>query len=127
MTFCQCLIMQSISLMDVSIITNHKPLGAIFKKDVATLSQRIQHILLRIHQFQVRILYNPGPDRFIADWLSRHNHTKNKDAEIPYMDIKVDTMQTATNIPECMSIPQLQQATAQDDHLQWLKGYIIMG
>ena len=34
----------------------HKTLVAIFKKDVATLSQRIQHILLRIHQFRVRIL-----------------------------------------------------------------------
>ena len=26
-----------------------------------------------------------------------------------------------------MSIPQSQQATTQDDHLQWLKGYIIVG
>ena len=35
---------------EVSIITNHKPFVAIFKKDVATLSQSIQSILLRIHQ-----------------------------------------------------------------------------
>ena len=35
---------------EVSIITDHKPLVATFKKDVATLPQRIQHILLRIHQ-----------------------------------------------------------------------------
>ena len=42
--------------MEVSIITKHKTLVAIFKKDVATLSQRIQSILLRIHQFWVRIL-----------------------------------------------------------------------
>ena len=103
---------------EVSIITDHKPLVAIFKKDVATLSQRIQHILLRIHQFQVKIIYKPGPDLFIVDWLSRHNHTENKDEEIPGMDIKVDAIQTATDIPECMSIPQLQQATAQDNHLQ---------
>ena len=32
---------------EVHIITNHKPLVAIFKKDVATLSQCIQHILLK--------------------------------------------------------------------------------
>ena len=31
------------------------------------------------------------------------------------------------NVPECMSIQQIQQATAQDEHLQWLKGYIITG
>ena len=40
---------------EVSIITNYKPLVAIFQKDVATLSQRIQHILLRKHKYQVRI------------------------------------------------------------------------
>ena len=33
----------------VSIIADHKPLVAIFKKDVTMLSQRIQQILLRIH------------------------------------------------------------------------------
>ena len=49
---------------DVSVITDHKPLVAIFKKDVATLSQR------RIHQYWVKILYKPGPKIFIADWLS---------------------------------------------------------
>ena len=107
---------------EVSIITYYTSLVAIFKKDVATLSQRIQSILLRIHQFWVRILYKPGPDLFIADWLSKHNHTENRDPEIPGRDIKVDAIQTATNIPECMSIPQLQQATTQDDHLQWLRG-----
>ena len=36
---------------EVSITTNHKPLVAIFKYDVATLSQRIQCILLRIYAF----------------------------------------------------------------------------
>ena len=63
----------------------------------------------------------------ITDWLSRHNQRWNKDIEIHDLDIKVNSIQTATNIPECMSIPQLQQAMAQDDHLQWLKGYVIVG
>ena len=41
------------------------------------------------------------------------------------MDIRVDAIQTSTNVPEYMSIQQIQQATAQDEHLQQLKGYII--
>ena len=49
---------------------------------------------------------------------TQHNHTQNKGVEIHSMDIKVDAIQTMTNILECMSIPQIQQATAQDDHLQ---------
>ena len=35
---------------EVLVITDHKPLVSIFKKDVATLSQWIQCILLKIHQ-----------------------------------------------------------------------------
>ena len=34
---------------EVSIIMEHKHLVAIVKKDVATLSQRLQYIMLRMH------------------------------------------------------------------------------
>ena len=61
---------------------DHKPLVAIFKKDIATLPQRFQQMLLRIHQYRVRIIYKPGRDLFILDWLSRQNHSKNKGKEI---------------------------------------------
>ena len=53
---------------EVHIISDHKPLVAIFKKDVATLFQCIQCILLKIHQYSNQILYKPGPEIFIADW-----------------------------------------------------------
>ena len=56
---------------EVLFITDHKPLVAMFKKDMATLSQHIQHILLKIPQYRVQIIYKPGTEIFIADWLSR--------------------------------------------------------
>ena len=43
------------------------------------------------------------------------------------MQLNIDTIQTMTNIPDCMTIWQLQQATSQDDHLHKLKDYIIRG
>ena len=46
---------------EVLVITDHKPLVSIFKKDVATLSQQIQHVLLKIHQYRVQIIYKPVP------------------------------------------------------------------
>ena len=52
---------------------------------------------------------------------------ENKDEEIHGMDIRVDVIQTSMNVPECMSIQQIQQSPAQEEHLQWLKGYIITG
>ena len=111
----------------MSIITDHKPLVATLKKDVATLSQRLQRILLRMHQYRMIIIYKPGPDLFIADWLSRQNHGKNKDEEIPSMQLSINAIQIANNVPECMTIHESQQASSQDHHLQCLKGYIIQG
>ena len=52
---------------------------------------------------------------------------ENKDEEIHGMDIRVDAIQISMTVPECMSIQQIQQATAQDELLQWLKGHIITG
>ena len=43
------------------------------------------------------------------------------------MDIKIDTIWIATDIPECVSMSQIQQASAKDDHLQCLKCSIITG
>ena len=85
-------------------------LVSILKKDVAKLSQQIQCILLKIHQYRVHIIYKPGPDIFIADWLLTHNHTAGKDQPIKGMEVQVDVIQTATDMPECLSITELQQA-----------------
>ena len=89
---------------EVHVIMDHKPLVSMFKKDVATLAQCIQHILLKIHQYRVQIIYKPGPEIFIADWLSRHNHTEGKDKPIKGMDVWVDAIQTAMDMPECISM-----------------------
>ena len=87
---------------EVGIITDHKPLFTILKKDVATLSQELQRILLRIYQYRVRIIYKPRPDLFITDWLSRQNHSENKVEEIPSMQLSINTIKMTTNTPECM-------------------------
>ena len=86
----------------VSIITDNKLLVAIFKKDMVTLSQRLQGIILRIHQYRVRIIYKPGPDLFMTDWLPRQNHKENRDTGIPGIQLNINDILTSTNIPDCM-------------------------
>ena len=103
---------------EVLMITDCKPLVSMFKKDVATSSQCIQHILLKIHQYRVQIIYKPGPEIFIADWLSRHNHTEGKDKPIKGMGIQVDAKQAIMEMPECVSVVEIQQASSTDNHLQ---------
>ena len=89
------------------IITDHKPLVAMFKKDLATLLQCIQHIMLKIHQYRVQILYKPGPEILIADWLLRNNHIEGKDKPIKDMDIKMDAIQSSVDMPEYISVEEI--------------------
>ena len=103
---------------NIIIVTDHRLLDAIFKKDVATLSQQIQCIMLKIHQYCIQIIYKPGAQIFIADWLSRQNHKEGKDKPIQDMDIWIDAIQATTDLHKCISIPEVQQASLQDDHLQ---------
>ena len=92
----------------VSIITGHKPLIAIFKKDKTTLLQRLHCIPLRIHQYRIRILYKTGTDLFKEEWLSLQNHKENKDNGISGMRINIDAIHAVVDIPECMSIQDIQ-------------------
>ena len=112
---------------ELLIITDHKPLVARFKKDVATLLQHIQCIMFKLHQYRVQILYKPGPETFIADWLSWHKHMEGKDKPIKDIDIQVDAIQSLVDVPDCISIEEIQWASLQDAHLQQLKTFIIAG
>ena len=81
----------------------------------------------KIHQYRVQIIDKPGPEIFIAGCLSRHKHAEGKDKPIKGMDIWVDAIQSATEMLECKSIAEIQQASSQDNHLQQLKSLIITG
>ena len=92
----------------------------IFKKGVATLSQRLQYV-----QYRVRIIYKCGPDLFIADWLSRQNPKENKDDEMLGLKININAIHTIPGISKCMTIQKLQQVMTKDDNLQQLREHII--
>ena len=47
---------------------------------------------IKIYQYRVQILYKPGPEIFIADWLSHHNHKEEKDEPIRDTDLSVDVI-----------------------------------
>ena len=63
----------------------------------------------------------------MADWSSQHKQREGKDKLIKDMDIRIDAIQSMTDIPECVSMSQIQQASTQDEHLQCLKSCIITG
>ena len=82
---------------------------------------------VKIHQYRVPIISKPGPEIFIADWLSRNNHVEGRDRPIKDMDIWVETIQSSIDMLECISMEEIQHASSQDAHLQQLKKFIIAG
>ena len=52
---------------------------------------------------------------------------ENKDDEILGMKINMNAIDTAMDIPNCIDIQEIQQATVKDDHLQQLREHIIRG
>ena len=111
--------------MDVNVITDHKPLVAIFKKRCSDPVTMNPANASENSSIQGLNSIQTGPEIFIADWLSCPNHKEITDEAIHGMDIKVDAVQIMTSVPEC--IWQVHQATLQDKHLQQLKSLIITG
>ena len=98
-------------------ITYHKPLLVMVCKDVTTLSQWLQHIILNIHQCNVHVLYKPGPDLYIADCLSLHNHTEHEPQEISGMNINIKTLGIGTDLLVCTSAEDIRNAVSIDTEL----------
>ena len=90
--------------MEKSIITDSKPLVGILKMDLASLSQKLQFILLRMQTWP-----RPLHSRFTVK-----------------TETKMRKHQACIS-PVCMSIGEIQEATQSNAYLQQLKEYIIHG
>ena len=71
------------------------------------------------------MIYKPGPDLNIADWLFRNSHPEDTNQEITGMNINTSAISTVVNMPVCTSIEDKQMVLHEDGHLQKLKSYII--
>ena len=66
-------------------------------------------------------MYKLDPGLYTLHWLLRQN----KDEEIAGMNLSTDAVNTMTDIPACISIQDIQEATQNDIHLQALRKHII--
>ena len=55
----------------ITIQSDHKQLAAISNKPLRSAPKRLQGMLLKVHKYDVSILYKPGPEMYLADALSR--------------------------------------------------------
>ena len=112
---------------EVNLIRDHKLLVVIFQKDMAALSQRLQQILLCIHQDRIRILYKPGLQLYISNWLSRQNHNEGTAENITDKNLNINAIKICTDISECIIVEAIRHETAADDHLNTLTVCVING
>ena len=56
---------------DITVQSDHKPLEAITNKPLACAPPCLQRMLLRIHRYNVNVVYVPGKQIPLADTISR--------------------------------------------------------
>ena len=55
----------------ITVHSDHKPLETIFKKPLHMAPKRLQRMLLRLQRHSIRLIYRPGKELHVADFLSR--------------------------------------------------------
>ena len=108
------------------ILTDHKPLIAISKKALVNAPPRLQHLLLRMNNYNVELNWIPGKEMVFSDHLSRNMDTSKKQVELTCqgLDLKIQDVYLNASDDKCMS---LATETDKDEVLVTLKSQIIKG
>lgn len=108
----------------VEIITDHKPLLGVIKKDYNKVpSAKLQRMKLKLEKYDLNFTYLPGKFLYVADWLSR-SFSKNieKEDEIKGLEEMVHTV----NVSEGKK-KKIKEETAKDTVLKTISEYIKHG
>ena len=98
------------------------------------VQKRCGHSITVYTMYHVKISPIYGPD-LIQTWprnfhcrlAIKKNHVEGKDKPIKDMDVWVDAIQSSVDMPECISIEEIQHVSSTDVHLQQLRTFIIAG
>ncbi|KAI8480674.1 hypothetical protein Bbelb_415670 [Branchiostoma belcheri] len=109
----------------VRVQTDHKPLEMIVLKPLHAAPKRLQRMLMRLQQYDVKITYKPGKEMFLADTLSR--------AYLPLEGSRSTTEKEAEQvnmISQFISTPtrdDIRESTIADPEMTTLMTYIREG
>ena len=74
---------------EFQIESDHKPLENIQNKNIAQAPPKLQRMLLRLQPYDAQILYKPGKEMRIPDYLSRTQPTQGEEIEL---DLTIHTV-----------------------------------
>ena len=104
------------------ILSDHKPLESIMKKELAKAPRRLQAMIMRLQKCQVHVTYMPGKKMYIADTLSRAFLPGTGDQK------EFEHVHAAQYVPMTKSrLETLREATDEDDTLTKVKQVILEG
>jgi hypothetical protein len=111
---------------DVEVLTDHKPLVSIMKKEINKIhSSRLQRMRLKLVKYKLNVKYLPGKYMYIADLLSR-DYKKNSAEEDKELVEIVHTVSVHARIsPDKRE--EFQRHTQKDEDLQKVMKYIKNG
>ncbi|XP_042148029.1 uncharacterized protein K02A2.6-like [Ixodes scapularis] len=105
-----------------TVITDHKPLQAIMKKQLDQVPRRLQGMILQTQRYNIDIQYRPGKELFLADTMSRA-FLQDGGCEQQLEDINM-----INHLPvRKETAEQIRKATLKDDNLQKLAMVILAG
>ena len=111
----------------VTLQTDHKPLVPMFNREILTSTPRQQRLLVKIHDYDVKLEYVRGKDNSIADALSRVSPLKPQAGDLKDVPrIRVNEI-TATVMASESRLDRVRKATAADPELSQLAHFIHHG
>jgi transposase InsO family protein len=108
----------------VLVETDHKPLEAIVRKNLANAPPRLSRMLLRLQRYDTEVKYVPGKEIPLADALSRI--TPSAAGDIKGLDISVHEMRAILQAtPACLE--SIKQETSRNPEMSALREVICNG
>ncbi len=109
----------------VIVHSDHKPLESILKKPLHKAPKRLQGMMMRLQRFEIKVIYKPGKELFLADTLSRA-FPEYMEGESLHNDL--EQVSSITYLPISQErLHEIRSATQADDTMQVLKSVILQG
>ena len=94
---------------EVHMITDHKPLVSLLKKSLVACSSRLSRLMLKIVDFPLKVLYQPGRKMVISDALSCLSSHRTPDTKetVPGLNVTIHEISVFSNT-DSTSIEQIR-------------------
>ena len=107
------------------VLSDHKPLTSIVRKDLVNAPPRLQRLLLHLQKYDVTIWYKPGKSMIFADHLSCNIHpVASKMPTIPDLNLEVSALELNASLSK---LELIRQESERDPQMLMLKELIIKG